>query len=130
MQTDEINLGTNTGGTGTSPMPQNTQSNAAPRKDTIGFEHRDDAKDSIKLSYRYLGNPLKYDLDSSIHDFDLYFSVPSNYAYLGNNGSAANSLIYMPVKTLDLIQGFTLLMFIDLHFQIRDIIKQQSHLQH
>lgn len=106
LQTDEINLGTNNGGTGTSPIPQNAQNNAAPRKDTIGFEHRDDAKDSIKLSYRYLGNPIKYELDSSIHDFDLYFSVPSSYANLGNNGSAANSLIYMPVKNVGFDPGF------------------------
>ena len=66
------------------------------RKDTIGFEHRDDRKDSISIMYKYLDSIRSIPLDSSINDFDKYFSVPSSYLYLGNNGAAAYSLIYQP----------------------------------
>ncbi len=65
-------------------------------KDTIGFEHRDDRKDSIGIYYKYLDSIRSIPLDSSINDFDKYFSVPSSYIYLGNNGAAAYSLIYKP----------------------------------
>ena len=65
-------------------------------KDTIGFEHRDDRKDSISITYRYLDSIRNISFDSSINDFDKYFSVPSAYLYLGNNGAAAYSLIYKP----------------------------------
>lgn len=66
------------------------------QKDTIGFVHRDDKKDSIAITYKYLDSIRSTPFDSSINDFDAYFSVPSTYAYLGNNGAAAYSLIYKP----------------------------------
>ena len=69
---------------------------ASSQKDTIGFVHRDDKKDSIAISYKYLDSIRSTPFDSSINDFDAYFSVPSTYAYLGNNGAAAYSLIYKP----------------------------------
>ncbi len=67
-------------------------------KDTIGFESRKqyDKKDSITISYKYLDSIRSIPFDSSINDFDKYFSVPSSYLYLGNNGAAAYSLIYKP----------------------------------
>lgn len=65
-------------------------------KDTIGFVHRDDKKDSIAISYRYLDSIRSIPFDSTINDFDKYFSVPSSYMYLGNNGAAAYPLIYQP----------------------------------
>jgi len=66
------------------------------QKDSIGFEHRDDKKDSIGIYYKYLDSIRSIPFDSSINDFDKYFSVPSSYLYLGNNGAAAYSLIYAP----------------------------------
>ncbi len=66
------------------------------RSDTIGFVHRDDSKDSIGIYYKYLDSIRSIPFDSSINDFDKYFSVPSTYQYLGNNGAAAYSLIYEP----------------------------------
>ena len=66
------------------------------RTDTIGFVHRDDKKDSIAISYKYLDSIRSIPFDSTINDFDKYFSVPSSYLYLGNNGAAAYSLIYSP----------------------------------
>ena len=66
------------------------------RKDSIGFVHRDDRKDSISITYKYLDSVKSNTMDSSINDFDKYFSLPSTYQYLGNNGAAAYSLIYKP----------------------------------
>lgn len=66
------------------------------KKDTIAFEHRDDKKDSISVIYRYLDSTRRNNLDSSVNDFDKYYSVPSTYQYLGNNGAAAYSLIFKP----------------------------------
>jgi len=72
------------------------KSSSSGPKDTIGFVHRDDKKDSIAITYRYLDSIRNIPFDSSINDFDKYFSVPSSYMYLGNNGAAAYPLIYRP----------------------------------
>ncbi|MEP7107674.1 MAG: putative porin [Ferruginibacter sp.] len=66
------------------------------KNDNLGFEHRDDAKDSITISFRYLDSIRSVQLDTTINDFYRYFSVPSSEQYLGNNGSAAYSLIFAP----------------------------------
>ncbi len=66
------------------------------KKDTLGFVHRDDRKDSISISYKYLDSIRSTPLDSSINDFDKYFSVPSTFQSLGNHGAAGYSLIYAP----------------------------------
>jgi len=87
-QTDPLNRIRNIG--------SGARSSSSSRKDTIGFEHRDDAKDSINISYRYIDSTNRNRLDSSINDFDRYYSVPSTYQYLGNNGAAATSLIFQP----------------------------------
>ena len=70
--------------------------NSSGRTDTIGFEHRNDKKDSIAISYKYLDSIRSIPFDSTINDFDKYFSIPTSYQYLGNNGAAAYSLIYIP----------------------------------
>ncbi len=74
--------------------------------DTLGFEHRDDLKDSITLSYRFLDSTTRYSLDSSINDFDKYYSIPTQYQNLGNNGSAAFSLIFKPITNPGFNAGF------------------------
>jgi hypothetical protein len=79
---------------------------SGPRKDTISFEHRDDSKDSISISFKYLDSSRKAYLDSSVNDFDNYYSVPTSYACLGNNGAAAYSLIYKPNATAGFDPGF------------------------
>ena len=66
------------------------------RTDTIGFEHRNDKKDSIAISYKFLDSIRSIPFDSTINDFNKYFSVPSTYQYLGNNGAAAYPIIYTP----------------------------------
>ncbi len=64
--------------------------------DTIGFVHRDDRKDSISITFKYLDSIRSNTFDSSINDFDRYFPVPASWQYLGNNGAAAYPLIYTP----------------------------------
>jgi len=76
------------------------------RKDSLAFEHRDDRKDSTAISYRYLDSVRSVPLDSSINDFDAYFSVPSYYQYLGNNGAAAYPIIAQPYARAGWDDGF------------------------
>lgn len=76
------------------------------RNDTIGFEHRNDLKDSISISYKYLDSTNRRTIDSSVNDFDKYFPVPSSYQYLGNNGAAAFPLIFQPFTKTGWDAGF------------------------
>ena len=51
------------------------------RNNSLGFEHRDDKKDSLTISYRFIDSVRNMHMDSSINDFDKYFSIPSKYQY-------------------------------------------------
>jgi hypothetical protein len=62
----------------------------------LGFERRDDAKDSISISFRYLDSIRSVQLDTTIGDFYKYFSLPAEQQYLGVNGAAAYPLIFSP----------------------------------
>ncbi|GAB2821557.1 putative porin [Ferruginibacter profundus] len=73
-----------------------TDTSKSAKDNALGFEHRDDKKDSISISYKFLDSVRINRLDSSINDFDKYFSVPSSWQYLGNNGAAAYPIIYTP----------------------------------
>ncbi len=76
------------------------------RTDTIGFEHRNDIKDSITISFRYLDS-LKNDLlDSSINDYGKIFTVPANYVTVGNNGNAAFPILFSPLLKAGWDAGF------------------------
>ncbi len=76
------------------------------RKDSIAFVHRDDRKDSISLTYKYIDSVRSIPMDSTINDFDKYFSLPSGYQALGNNGAAAYPFIYKPNLKLGWDAGF------------------------
>ena len=80
--------------------------NIVQKKDSTGFQQRDDLKDSITISYRYLDAIKRYSLDSAVNDFDKYYSVPSAYQYLGNNGAAAFPLIFKPFAKAGWDAGF------------------------
>ena len=73
-----------------------TSQRSQPGDTTIGFKHRDDLADSITISYRYLDSLRIIRLDSSINDFNKFFSVPANYVTLGNNGSAGYPVLFTP----------------------------------
>ena len=91
------------GGIGSSRSGANTKSGS---DSTMGFEHRNDAADSISISYRFLDS-LKADrIDSSLHDFNRFFSVPANYITLGNNGSASYPILFTPILKAGWDAGF------------------------
>lgn len=72
------------GGGGTSKM----------QRDTSKHEHE---PDTLTLTYRILGEPTDYKLDSSVADFQTnYLKVPASYTTLGNTGSAAYNMIFTP----------------------------------
>ena len=83
-------------GEATSSGQNKSDTSKSDKDNTMGFEHRDDKKDSITISYKFIDSVRVNRLDSSINDFDKYFPVPSRYQYLGNHGAAAYSLIYAP----------------------------------
>lgn len=90
------NIGSGATGYGKTASKTNSDTSKSEKDKTLGFEHRDDKKDSINISYHFIDSVRNVRLDSSINDFDKYFPIPSAYQYLGNNGAAAYSLIYKP----------------------------------
>ena len=74
----------------------NPNSSNFSRNDSIGFEHRDDAKDSITVTYRFLDSLRSLRLESNIDDFYKYYMVPYTWQHLGNSGAAGYSLIFSP----------------------------------
>ena len=75
-------------------------------QDSIGFEHRDDAKDSITITYRYLDSLRSMRLDYGINDFYKYYPVPYTWQYLGNSGAAGYSFIFSPNTKTGIDPGF------------------------
>lgn len=63
---------------------------------TDSLRHRNKLEDSITISFRYLDSTRNYKLDSSIDDFSRRFPVPATHIYLGNDGTAARSLLFSP----------------------------------
>lgn len=104
-QADDILNRINNAGRGN---PSRSSSSSSTRKDSaaMGFEHRDDRKDSLSLTFKVLDSIRNGRLDSVINDFDTYYSIPSSYLYLGNNGAAANSLIFNPNNKAGWDAGF------------------------
>lgn len=75
-------------------------------KDSIGFKHRDDAADSITISFRYLDSLKSDNLDSTISDFNRFNTVPADYITLGNNGTAAYPVLFSPLMKAGWDAGF------------------------
>ncbi|MEP6615265.1 MAG: putative porin [Ginsengibacter sp.] len=69
---------------------------ASGKTDSLGFQHRDDLADSITISYKFLDSLKSEHLDSTLHDFSNFFSVPAHYITLGNNGSAGYPILFTP----------------------------------
>ncbi|MDQ0108305.1 Putative porin [Chitinophaga terrae (ex Kim and Jung 2007)] len=69
--------------------------NSRMQRDTSKHEHE---PDTLTISYKYMGEPTTYRMDSSINDFQTNFlRVPASYTTLGNTGSAAYNTIFTPV---------------------------------
>ena len=76
------------------------------KSDTLGFQHRDDLKDSITISYHHFNSLVKEYLDSSINDFGKVYTVPDAYVTLGNNGNAAYPVLFTPLLKAGWDAGF------------------------
>jgi len=74
--------------------------------DTISFERRDDAKDSITIGYKLLDSIRTLRFDTSINDFYKYYPVPASLQFLGNSGNAGYSLIFAPFAKPGFDPGF------------------------
>lgn len=74
--------------------------------DSLSFEHRDDAKDSITVSYRFLDSLRSNIPDASINDFNRFYSTPGDYVNMGNNGTAAFPVLFTPMLKAGWDAGF------------------------
>src|SRR5690606_33840025 len=63
---------------------------------TDSLKRRDKNEDSITIRFRYIDSTRQYMLDSSIADFTGRFHIPATHVYLGNNGTAARSILFSP----------------------------------
>ena len=91
------------------PTSSGSRANGQSQKgsgDSLGFKHRDDAADSITISFRYLDSLKSSRLDSSLNDFNKIYSVPADYVTLGNNGTAAFPVLFSPVLQAGWDEGF------------------------
>lgn len=64
------------------------------KKDSL--KHRTGLEDTLTLTYRFLDSTHIYKLDTSVADIDKFYPVPANYWTLGNVGTPAKSIIFMP----------------------------------
>ncbi|MDQ6902677.1 MAG: putative porin [Bacteroidota bacterium] len=88
------------------PQAGSARSGSSSGGDSLTFEHRDDAKDSITITYRYLDSLKSNVPDVSIGDFNRFFSTPGNYVNLGNNGTAAFPVLFTPILSAGWDAGF------------------------
>jgi hypothetical protein len=65
--------------------------------DSIKFEKRNFADDSVTVRFRYLDTAKYSGFDSSISDFYRKVPMKTDHITLGNNGNAARNLLYSPV---------------------------------
>lgn len=70
------------------------------------LRHRNLNEDSITIYYRYLDSTRRYRLDSSINDFNTRFPIPAENVYLGNLGTASESLLFRPKMEAGWDPGF------------------------
>ncbi len=66
------------------------------KKDTIGFEHRNDLADSITISFRYFDSLTSQHLDTTIDDFGHFYPLPAGYVTIGGTGNAAFPVLFEP----------------------------------
>ena len=74
--------------------------------DSLKVHHRDDAADSINIYFRYPDSLKITRLDSSLNDFNKFYSVPAHYITLGNNGAASYPVLFTPVLQAGWDPGF------------------------
>jgi hypothetical protein len=74
------------------------------QRDTSGHTHD---LDTITITYRNLGEPTDFRIDSSIADFHgPFLRIPASYVFLGNNGSPARNILFTPLMRPGFDAGF------------------------
>jgi Putative porin len=99
-----------------SALAQNPLMNRIPRgggggmrssgSDSIQFEKRNFADDSVAIRFRYLDTARFRALDSSITDYFDKVPLDPDHITLGNNGTATRSLLFMPNLKAGFDAGF------------------------
>ena len=77
------------GGSGGRPM-------SASSSDSIKFEKRNFSDDSVNIRYRFLDTARFRPFDNSISDYFNKVALDPDDIHLGNNGTAARSLLFTP----------------------------------
>jgi hypothetical protein len=63
--------------------------------------------DTLTITYRLLGEPTDYRVDSSVADFNgAFLRIPANYVFLGNNGAPARNINFTPRMLSGFDPGF------------------------
>lgn len=70
------------------------------------LKRRNQLEDSITINFRFLDTGRTYLLDSSVHDFNRRFPIPTYSHYLGNIGTAARPVLFSPVTRAGWDPGF------------------------
>ncbi len=101
----------NIGQLNTNPQSSNitTDSQGRPIKKNTGndsLQRRDKYADSITIYYRYFDSSQFRTIDSSINDFQIRFPLPYYYHTLGNQATAAQSLLFNPLLKPGFDAGF------------------------
>jgi hypothetical protein len=86
--------------------PNTNQTQQTTSDTTRGFKRRNDAADSITITFRLLDSLRSTPLDTSIGDIHNYLPLPAHYVTLGNVGSPAYPILFTPVATPGWDPGF------------------------
>lgn len=85
-------------------LGQGGGSGSSMQRDTGGHTHD---VDTLTITYRRLGEPTDFRIDSSIAEFNgTFLRVPANYVFLGNNGSPARNILFTPFMRAGFDAGF------------------------
>ena len=76
------------------------------QNDSLKFEKRNFADDSVDVRFRYLDTARYSVFDSSINDYFKRVPLKSEYIFLGNNGNATRPLLFSPMRSPGWDHGF------------------------
>jgi hypothetical protein len=85
---------------------RSNERNGKSESDSLKFEKRNFADDSVDVRYRYLDTARYSVLDSSINDYFKRVPLKSEYIFLGNNGNATRPLLFSPMRSPGWDHGF------------------------
>ncbi len=70
------------------------------------LQRRDKFEDSITINFRFLDSSRNSVFDSSISDYSTRFPIPPTHIYLGNPGTATQSILFAPAMRNGWDAGF------------------------